>query len=55
MEEASVMIAESFGVFNDTVEALGVLNGFSGLGVVTPRVSFSISSMATPSSDVGTM
>ena len=55
MEEASVMIAESFGVFNDTVEALGVLNGFSGLGVVTPNVSFSISSMATPSSDVGTM
>ena len=53
--DVSCMIAESPGVFSDTVDALGVLNGFSGSGVATTMVSFSRSSIATPSSDVGTM
>ena len=53
--DTSVMIAGSSGALRDTVDAIGVLNGFSGSGVMGMVVSFSRSSMATPSSDDGTM
>lgn len=55
LSEASVMIAESPGVFSETVDALGVANGFSGFADTDTAVSFSKSSMGTPSSDDGTM
>lgn len=55
LSDDSVIIAESSGAFRDTVDAIGVVKGFSGSGVTGNGVSFSISSIATPSSEEGIM